>query len=175
MVVELSPLEALKAIASGSVKPRKHQKAFSRSNLYQWLPAEFTVKANGEVTIDSYINNLHPERHRDLYIAIGRVFEKFVPLFNKVLTDLLDYEGKVNQKFKPDCSSWYADRGLNQEDREVKEPDIPKVYVPPARCPDDMKIDLRGTNVQVIVKLANIELTPEKPEYPGGVWHVEGM
>ena len=38
-----------------------------------------------------------------------------------------------------------------------------------------MKIDLRGTNVQVIVKLANIELTPEMPEYPGGVWHVEGM
>ena len=25
------------------------------------------------------------------------------------------------------------------------------------------------------VKLANIELTPENPEYNGGVWHVEGM
>lgn len=23
--------------------------------------------------------------------------------------------------------------------------------------------------------MANIELTPEKPEYPGGVWHIEGM
>jgi hypothetical protein len=27
----------------------------------------------------------------------------------------------------------------------------------------------------VIVKLANIILTPEKPQYKGGVWHVEGM
>jgi len=27
----------------------------------------------------------------------------------------------------------------------------------------------------VIVKLANIELTPEKPKYLGGSWHVEGM
>lgn len=28
---------------------------------------------------------------------------------------------------------------------------------------------------QVIVKLGNIELTPENPEYPGGSWHLEGM
>jgi hypothetical protein len=27
----------------------------------------------------------------------------------------------------------------------------------------------------VIVKLANIELTPEKPTYPGGSWHIEGQ
>jgi hypothetical protein len=27
----------------------------------------------------------------------------------------------------------------------------------------------------VIVKLANIVLTPEKPDYNGGAWHVEGM
>ena len=29
--------------------------------------------------------------------------------------------------------------------------------------------------VQVIVKYAEIVLTPERPEYGGGVWHVEGM
>ncbi|KAB5545812.1 hypothetical protein GE09DRAFT_220286 [Coniochaeta sp. 2T2.1] len=29
--------------------------------------------------------------------------------------------------------------------------------------------------LQVVVKLASIELTPEKPQYPGGSWHVEGM
>ncbi|KAG8904243.1 hypothetical protein FRC01_008816, partial [Tulasnella sp. 417] len=34
---------------------------------------------------------------------------------------------------------------------------------------------IQGKKVQVIVKLANIHLTPEKPEYPGGNWHVEGM
>lgn len=28
--------------------------------------------------------------------------------------------------------------------------------------------------MKVITKLANIELTPEKPEYAGGSWHVEG-
>ena len=32
----------------------------------------------------------------------------------------------------------------------------------------------KGRTLQVIVKLANIELTPEKPRYGGGTWHVEG-
>jgi hypothetical protein len=29
--------------------------------------------------------------------------------------------------------------------------------------------------LQVIVKLANIVLTPNKPAYAGGKWHVEGI
>ena len=29
--------------------------------------------------------------------------------------------------------------------------------------------------LQIIVKLANIHLTPEKPRYEGGSWHVEGQ
>ncbi|KAG8631442.1 hypothetical protein KVT40_000582 [Elsinoe batatas] len=29
--------------------------------------------------------------------------------------------------------------------------------------------------LQVIVKLANVHLTPEKPNYTGGSWHIEGM
>jgi hypothetical protein len=29
--------------------------------------------------------------------------------------------------------------------------------------------------LQIIVKLANIDLTPEKPDYEGGNWHVEGQ
>lgn len=29
--------------------------------------------------------------------------------------------------------------------------------------------------MQVIVKLANIVLTPDQPKYKGGTWHVEGM
>lgn len=31
----------------------------------------------------------------------------------------------------------------------------------------------REKGMQVIVKLANIHLTPEKPTYNGGSWHVE--
>jgi hypothetical protein len=39
----------------------------------------------------------------------------------------------------------------------------------------DLKRDYLKRGLQVIVKLANIELTPEKPSYEGGTWHVEGQ
>lgn len=39
----------------------------------------------------------------------------------------------------------------------------------------DLKADYDATGLQIIVKLANIHLTPDKPEYEGGTWHVEGQ
>ncbi|EHK50299.1 conserved hypothetical protein [Trichoderma atroviride IMI 206040] len=33
----------------------------------------------------------------------------------------------------------------------------------------------RKTGLQVIVKMVSIELTPEKPEFPAGEWHVDGQ
>lgn len=41
----------------------------------------------------------------------------------------------------------------------------------------DIKLerDFRQDGLQVIVKLSSIELTPEKPKYEGGSWHIEGL
>ncbi|KAF8062261.1 hypothetical protein FPV67DRAFT_1672738 [Lyophyllum atratum] len=39
----------------------------------------------------------------------------------------------------------------------------------------DLQRDYGHRGLQVIVKLANIHLTPENPEYEGGTWHVEGQ
>ena len=39
----------------------------------------------------------------------------------------------------------------------------------------ELKRDYGERGLQVIVKLANIELTPEKADYGGGTWHVEGQ
>ena len=39
----------------------------------------------------------------------------------------------------------------------------------------DLKKHFEDEGLQIIVKLANIHLTPEKPEYEGGTWHVEGQ
>lgn len=38
-----------------------------------------------------------------------------------------------------------------------------------------LETDFAEKGLQVIVKLANIQLTPEKPNYDGGSWHVEGQ
>ncbi|KAG6860728.1 hypothetical protein C0995_008084 [Termitomyces sp. Mi166 len=39
----------------------------------------------------------------------------------------------------------------------------------------DLQRDFADRGLQVIVKLANIHLTPEQPTYEGGTWHVEGQ
>ncbi|KAF7330232.1 hypothetical protein MVEN_02460400 [Mycena venus] len=52
-------------------------------------------------------------------------------------------------------------------------PDAPPQYE--NALVENLSVSLLDSTIQVIVKLANIVLTPEKPEYPGGTWHVEGM
>lgn len=38
-----------------------------------------------------------------------------------------------------------------------------------------LKKSLRSTNLQVITKIGTIYLDSDKPNYPGGSWHIEGM
>ncbi|KAH9478441.1 hypothetical protein JR316_0008896 [Psilocybe cubensis] len=65
------------------------------------------------------------------------------------------------------------------EFREARGPEIrpqPGVFAPlPAPPKFSLKDAYKQRGLQVIVKLANIELTPEKPDYAGGSWHVEGQ
>jgi len=79
---------------------------------------------------------------------------------------------------------WYEEREENDdEDEEFDDDDgyfaskvFKPVTIPEFVAPAIPKsVKLNGKKVQVIVKLANIHLTPESPEYKGGVWHVEGM
>ena len=58
--------------------------------------------------------------------------------------------------------------------RPIHQPDIPPFAPPPAPTPTTT-VSLRGRRLQLIIKLADIVLTPERPSYSGGVWHVEGM
>jgi hypothetical protein len=74
-------------------------------------------------------------------------------------------------------SSSYWDRRERwiEATRKVVLPE-PKVFRPLQEPPPfDLREEFGIWGLQVIVKLANIELTPEKPEYAGGTWHVEGQ
>jgi hypothetical protein len=39
-------------------------------------------------------------------------------------------------------------------------------------CKESIREKFKATGLQVIVKMATIELTPEKPDFPMGGWHV---
>lgn len=79
-----------------------------------------------------------------------------------------------SDSFDPDYSS------VEEEDFKDKyiiapEPDAYESRERSARDEEALQFDrsFPGKKLQVIVKLANIQLTPEDPHYGGGSWHVE--
>ncbi|QRV92098.1 hypothetical protein RhiJN_20116 [Ceratobasidium sp. AG-Ba] len=146
---------------------------------FQWLPTDFDVSEDGKsVKSVSYINNLHPDEHRDLHLTIEKFSSAFLPLFVWVLTDMIpqnkitpvrttnDYSyGSNNQDPKPEYEAYNSDNEFDQAHeawsarRPVSPPDVnPKRYVPgklELRC---TSYELAGKTVQIIVKLANIHL-----------------
>ncbi|MFE7278047.1 DUF4246 domain-containing protein [Streptomyces sp. NPDC057623] len=167
------------------------------SERFQWLPTDVDVSDDGDVTFRSYVNNVHPDTHRELACVLPDLFARVRPLLENVLTDLrhprplrieADPYGWYDSKPEyPDKSS-YSDAGAYAEavhlwgeaqddwweNRRPVVPDAP-AFTPPELPDDSTRVDLRGRRLQVIVKLATIHLTPDKPEYAGGSWHVEGM
>ncbi|MEY7978431.1 DUF4246 domain-containing protein [Streptomyces pilosus] len=167
------------------------------SERFQWLPTDVDVSDDGTVAFRSYVNNVHPEAHRDLAAVLPELFARFRPLLENVLTDL---RRPRPRRIDPDPYGWYdaepeyphrssyADEETYAEARRVWEeaygvwwenrrpvvPDAP-VFTPPEPPGESGRVDLRGRRLQVVVKLATICLTPEQPAYQGGSWHVEGM
>jgi Protein of unknown function (DUF4246) len=152
--------------------------------------------------IKSYINNLHPKTHKPLYEVIERIIELAIPLWNKTLTPLkphnyksprIDYDGCY---YDPDPENFPEEEKPQQlpnetdddfrvrrhqwvhDTRRVGRPE-PGKFEPPgpnSQWSDvDLKREYADRGLQIIVKLANIHLTPEKPNYGGGTWHVEGQ
>lgn len=234
------------------------------SSRFQWLPCEvkFTCAQGKNVRIASYINNLHPAHHQDLYGAIEKMIGISIPLWNEVL--IKDKQGRSPPRIQtfggemdpPDLPEWvstlvrkpsqpgyqdsvqrvreYLEQSENLE-LEITDDDdendefesgeweetgnlrgalewklrcIQKVVHPEpsvAYTYEDWKAgktnasvmpstgwsssghgkhtyytialedEFRSCGLQIIVKLAGIELNPDKPDYEGGNWHLEGM
>lgn len=77
--------------------------------------------------------------------------------------------------------TWHAD----DDDEEAKKWELlRKARIPEVEFEDVVYTPLEGRRLinkfreiglQVIVKMASIELTPEKPDFPIGSWHVRSM
>ncbi|GGJ79581.1 hypothetical protein GCM10011583_08950 [Streptomyces camponoticapitis] len=177
--------------------PTDRYTRYEFSERFQWLPTDVDVSDDGDVSFRSYVNNVHPETHRELASVLPDLFARMRPLLENVLTDLrhprplrieADPFGWYDpEPERPDKSS-YGDDGAYAEavrawdeahdhwweNRRPVIPDAP-AFTPPESPAESARVDLRGRRLQVIVKLATIHLTPDKPEYAGGSWHVEGM
>ncbi|KAJ2825198.1 hypothetical protein GGI24_003226, partial [Coemansia furcata] len=152
---------------------------------FSWLPAEFRVDDNGAVTIESYINNLHPVKHAVLYPIIARVFSKFLPLLEQVVTDLVHPR---QPRVKPDSTKYYEYNDPlpdgndeyadweNLRDRKRYATFIhpqPEPFVAPSRPINPYRIC--GRRLQAIVKMSSIEVDSARPVYGGNDWSVAGL
>lgn len=167
------------------------------SDRFQWLPCDVQLTGESDCKITSYINNLHPVKHKALYPIIEDIIARAIPLWNLTVTPLdrrlrfkarhrrIKYKKAQYEKMpederpqqredEPDDDFWERESQWEANNRVVILPE-PEEFVPH----DFPKVDIRELakerGLQVIVKLANVELTPEKPEYDGGSWHVEGQ
>jgi hypothetical protein len=102
------------------------------------------------------------------------------PKFTCGNPDDVDYE-EMFPRLDDETDEDYEDRLMEVEwEPEVIQPE-PGDFHPPTdeEFRDNAIINLgkdyATDGLQVVVKLANIELTPEKPHYAGGSWHVEGF
>ncbi|KAE8164286.1 hypothetical protein BDV40DRAFT_287038 [Aspergillus tamarii] len=124
----------------------------------QWLPCDVELTESG-CRIASYINNLHP------------IITTTIPLWEKSL------------------ASRHSDEdGIKYTKVEYGEHIQPEPIPPWGGAEEDAYYELTEAweasrsiilpepgELQNIVKLANIELTPENPKYEGGSWHIEGQ
>jgi hypothetical protein len=172
------------------------------SDKFQWLPCEVDIMSGEKPRILTYINNLHPERHRELYGLVEDVIHASIPLWEKTViptNDLWNTPQRIeytSYTYDPDPETWPEEDQIQREEGEdenefwcrkqewieqtrvVEQPEPPEEFQPHVlkRNPLSFRDQFGALPLQVIVKLANIELTPEKPEYGGarGTWHVEG-
>lgn len=87
--------------------PRKPSLKFQR------LPTDFRISDDkSTATALGYINNLHPIRHCALYPPLASTIARFVPLFERVLNDVLtdDHFSPIGARFRavdPEEHEWY--------------------------------------------------------------------
>ncbi|KAH7337290.1 hypothetical protein B0J17DRAFT_769438 [Rhizoctonia solani] len=162
---------------------------------FQWLPTDFKISEDGKsVKAVSYINNLHPLENAELYKMIEGIIAAYIPLFERVLTDSILENNVIPERthngysydedgYRPtpelDDSNYEEFDQLYEEWEEGRPIVLPYIreggYKLGSLEERTVRYTLDGRTIQVIVKLANIHLTPEKPKYDGGSWHVEGM
>ncbi|KAA8646822.1 Ankyrin-2 [Aspergillus tanneri] len=168
------------------------------SQKFQWLPCDVKFDpSSNKCHIVSYINNLRPDKHRDLYKVIEEIISQAIPLWNMSLTPLFHNNVRPNRVVpsrnylpratpepeEPDedfDESWddYQERYVNWLNTLTLAPPEIEAFDPlffSGQEPFDLQSKFRDDGLQVIVKLANIELTPEKPKYNGGSWRAEGQ
>ncbi|OQD70907.1 hypothetical protein PENPOL_c001G07677 [Penicillium polonicum] len=184
--------------------PNEYNERYSRipeaeilvfSDKFQSLPCDVELTHDAGCRIVSYINNVHPVDHKGLYDVIEKIIACAIPLWDQSLTEFcsnrINYRNVTFSEHTQPEPTWpekdNKDEQYEAEQRfwernwqwQITRPILlpePQEFTFPGQW---RRVNIRNqfpkTKLQVIVKLANIELTTDNPEYEGGSWHLEGQ
>ncbi|GAB1205593.1 hypothetical protein APSETT445_004271 [Aspergillus pseudonomiae] len=147
---------------------------------FQWLPCDVDLD-NGLCAIVSYINSLHPRQNTRLYRVIEKIIAQAIPLWNKTLSCTKRGYWRIGCPRVVEYGYSDSDYDSSEDDPSrpvtvLKVPQLGNFFPPWFGSSEVVSLHkFQKTGLQIIVKLANIELTPEKSEYHGGSWHVQGQ
>lgn len=144
---------------------------------FQLLPSDVRISLGGKATFLSYINNLHPEEHSDVYKTLETILTGMLPMFEHTLTDLHrnnplfqrirgsckytvweepeppefsdDEEGWVN--YEKEMQQWIMTRPLSL-------PDVPDTGYPGGLEERKYRVSLRERDIQVITSISRTSL-----------------
>ncbi|KAI6275014.1 hypothetical protein MCOR31_011090 [Pyricularia oryzae] len=115
---------------------------------------------DGSLKFTSYGNSLHPTRYPEIYRVIETLATTALPLWDQCLAVNVSYKRRPGPE---DCTGGGRLKGLTMA--TWQEPKIGTRRVE----------KYKDSGLQVIVKIASIKLTPDKPGFAGGAWHVESQ
>ncbi|KAI4253199.1 MAG: hypothetical protein LQ352_003831 [Teloschistes flavicans] len=134
----------------------------------------------------SYINNIHPFRHRALYRLVESLVDTLIPFFNRTLIDLK-------------APGWQGQRLVVVEmGREPMTLRDPEPFRPPEQRMHNMMLNQQGyylndkgqfqdalfvdlkkefwnIGVQFVLQMQDINLEPQSSDFPREEWHVQGQ
>ncbi|KAH9486402.1 hypothetical protein JR316_0000466 [Psilocybe cubensis] len=177
------------------VSPPPSTDVYTVSPNFTFLPSDVFVSSDASsVKFISYINNLHPQTHRNTYRLLENLLARFIPLFEHSLTDLHRNNHLVQRiaghcrytiwdepeppEHSDDEDGWTNyERALREwtMNRPINLPDVPHTGYPGGLEKRRFNVKLRNRTLQIIVSALEIELSPQRSTFSGSVWHVEGM
>lgn len=131
-------------------------------------------------SITSYISNVHPLLNAQLYTTTNRLLSCLLPMLNTTLMALktpklfnrrIDPEERISGRKFPDLEPGPY-RSLEQRARS-------DYLNAQGRLKKSVQVDLQkefwDVGIQAVIQVSSIDLDPERPEYPGEEWHVQGQ
>ncbi|KAJ3829194.1 hypothetical protein F5880DRAFT_1620787 [Lentinula raphanica] len=184
-------------VASPSLRtwpPPQLTDMYTLSRRYALLPSNAQISPSGKVEFTSYINDLDRQHHETTYQLLQEALTSFIPLFEHTLTDL-HRNNPLPQRIPGTCrytvwdepdapehsddeEEWVNyERELRQWslNRPINLPDVPLTGYAGGLERRRHLVSLKSKKLQFIVNVSEYRTIPGQTEFPGTLWHVEGM